>query len=96
MTQTYSDGSRHDEDRGISGNLARIDMGPFLRQEGRIPSRKPPSSEMALRIKLGLSNNGVIRQHVSAARRASQATLQRLPRLMVWTSWLVHMVRRPS
>jgi hypothetical protein len=96
LTQIYGDGSGLGDDRGIWSNSAqsdagRIDMGPFLRQEGRIPSHKPPSSEAALRIKLGLSSSLMMRRHVSAIRLA----LQPVPRLALWASWLAHKVRGP-
>ncbi len=83
MTHIHGDGSSLGDDRPIWSNAIQadagpIDMGPFLRQEGRIPSRKPPSSKAALRAKLGLSDLGLAntlmaRRRATAARSATVA-----------------------
>ncbi len=84
-------------DTEIARPSLKMDMGPYLRQEGRQSPRgsagpDPQQAELRFRSKLGLSP-------AVARFRSSRYALQgRQPPagITLWVSWLIQRVRRPE
>ena len=81
--------------------MASIDMGPFLRQEGRLTPRNtvaPNSRDRLIRIRSSPGSPIVIatRSRLRVIRPAQRDPSQSAPGITLWVSWLIRTIRRPE
>ncbi len=89
------------------GRPAHIDLGPFLRQEGRRPPRNNSFEQGHLRsqsqgtsrpfgARPGFPMAGMTRLQSGMARHVRSGHLRGMPEITLWVSWLLQRIRRPE
>ena len=81
--------------------IARIDMGPFLRQEGRLTPRNTVALNPRERLLRNRSSPGspiviATRSRLRVIRPAQRDPSQSAPGITLWVSWLIRTIRRPE
>ena len=81
--------------------MASIDMGPFLRQEGRLTpcnTVSPNSRDRLLRNRSSPGSPIVIatRSRLRVIRPVQRDPSQSAPGITLWVSWLIRTIRRPE